>query len=103
MKVHQPGSHLMDERGAKVADWSWRQSLRRLRVLARLAAPYRLRAAAAVVALLAATAAMLAPPYLAKVAIDRGIRGGDTTVLAWTVLAGGPAVTRLRKRAKARV
>ena len=41
MKVWQAGSHLTDERGARVDDWSWRQTRRRLGVLVRLARPYR--------------------------------------------------------------
>jgi ATP-binding cassette subfamily B protein len=75
------------ERGAEVSDWSWRQTARRLRTLARLAAPYKSRTALAIGALLAATATSLAPPYLAKLAVDRGIRTHDLTLLGWIVLA----------------
>src|SRR5919206_416401 len=73
MKVWQPGGHLTQQRGAEVDDWSWRATARRLRTLARLTAPYKLRTALAVGSLLAATATALAPPYLAKLAIDDGI------------------------------
>ena len=45
MKVHQPGGHLMRERGASVDDWSWRATARRISTLARLTAPYKLRTA----------------------------------------------------------
>ena len=61
--------------------------MRRVAVLVRLAKPYRRRVAGGVVALLLATAAALAPPYLFKVAIDRGILGGDLQVLVWIVVA----------------
>jgi ATP-binding cassette subfamily B protein len=86
MKVWQPGSHLMAERGAEVEDWSWRRTQRRLRTLARLAAPYKLQTALALGSLLAATLTALAPPYLAKVAIDRGISHEDLTALSVIVV-----------------
>src|SRR5918912_3799818 len=70
MKVWQPGSHLMAQRSAEVSDWSWRQTRRRLAVLARLVAPYKTRAWLSVLSLLAATATALAPPWLAKYALD---------------------------------
>ncbi|HXR29190.1 MAG TPA: ABC transporter ATP-binding protein [Solirubrobacteraceae bacterium] len=60
---------------------------RNLRGLLALLGPYKLRAAAALAALLVGTAASLAPPLLAKVAIDRGIEQHDTTVLALVVVA----------------
>ena len=72
----------MRERGAEVYDWSWRRTARRVRTLASLAAPYKLRTSLAVAALLAATLTALAPPYLAKVAVDKGIRGDDLHLLA---------------------
>jgi ABC-type multidrug transport system fused ATPase/permease subunit len=77
MRVWQPGSHLTMERGGKVADWSWRRTARRVAMLARLAAPYRLRTALALGSLLAATLTALAPPYLAKLAVDSVERGRD--------------------------
>src|SRR5438552_7182286 len=70
MRVWQPGSHLTMQRTADVRDWSWRRTRRRLGVLGRLAARYRLRSALSVVSLLAATGTALAPPYLAKYALD---------------------------------
>src|SRR5919199_3315131 len=70
MRVWQPGSHLMAQRSAEVSDWSWRRTRRRLGVLARLVAPYKVRAWLSVVSLLAATATALAPPWLAKYALD---------------------------------
>src|SRR5919201_3156287 len=73
MRVWQPGGHLTQQRGAHVDDWSWRATARRLRTLARLTAPYKLRTTLAIASLLAATATALAPPYLAKLAIDDGI------------------------------
>jgi ATP-binding cassette subfamily B protein len=87
MRVHQPGSHLTQSRGATVEDWSWARTTRRIGVLVRLTRPYRRRTTLAVVSLLAATLTALAPPYLAKVAIDQGIRQEDMTVLVWVVVA----------------
>jgi ATP-binding cassette subfamily B protein len=59
-----------DERGRKVR---WMLGLLR---------PYRRQVLLMLVALVAATAAGLAPPYLAGLAIDDGIRAGDTGALA---------------------
>ena len=77
MRVWQPGSHLTVERGAKVEDWSWRRTARRVALLARLTKPYKLRTALALGSLLAATAAALAPPFLAKLAFDDGVQERD--------------------------
>ena len=78
MRVHQPGSHLMQQRGAQVDDWSWARTARRIGVLVLAGeAATAARTTLAVVALLAATATALAPPYLAKIAIDDGIRQND--------------------------
>ena len=60
---------------------------RNLRGLLALLAPYRARAALTVLALLLGTAASLAPPLLAKEAIDRGIVRHDTGTLALVVAA----------------
>jgi ABC-type multidrug transport system fused ATPase/permease subunit len=54
---------------------------RKLRGLAELLAPYRWRVLAMFVALVAATAAALAPAPLAKLAIDQGIQRHDTGAL----------------------
>ncbi len=67
----------MQERGAKVADWSWSMTRRRLGLLWRLTKPYRRRTAFSVVSLLTATATALAPPYLAKYALDDAVRHDD--------------------------
>jgi ABC-type multidrug transport system fused ATPase/permease subunit len=92
MKVWQPGGHLTQERGAKVEDWSWRQTARRMSVLARLTAPYKRQTILALASLVAATATALAPPYLAKLAIDNGITKHDlhalTIIVALFVTAG---------------
>ncbi|HVN61534.1 MAG TPA: ABC transporter ATP-binding protein [Gaiellaceae bacterium] len=85
MRVWQPGSSLTDVRGAKVSDWSWRQTARRVRALATLTRPYKARTALALVSLLAATALALLPPFLAKQAIDLGIEQKDLHRLAITV------------------
>jgi ABC-type multidrug transport system fused ATPase/permease subunit len=87
VRVWQPGSHLSHQRGAKVEDWSWRQTRRRLATLARLTAPYKGRTALALGSLLAATATGLLPPYLAKLAIDDGIRKEDLHALTLIVIA----------------
>jgi ATP-binding cassette, subfamily B, bacterial len=86
VRVHQPGGHLMRGGRASVDDWSWRQTKRRLRALYTLARPYRGRTAMAVLALLAATAVTLAPPYLVGRAVDE-VRRGDTHLLGWIVVA----------------
>jgi ATP-binding cassette subfamily B protein len=54
---------------------------RKLRGLIELLAPYKWRVLAMMVALVAATAAALAPAPLAKLAIDDGIRRGDVGTL----------------------
>jgi ABC-type multidrug transport system fused ATPase/permease subunit len=87
MKVWQYSSHLTDERGAKVDDWSWRQTRRRLRVLVRLARPYPGRTTLAIVTLLAYTGVALLPPYLLKLAVDDGITPRDLDALTGIVIA----------------
>ncbi len=86
MRVHQPGSHLMRGGRAEVDDWSWARTKRRLRALYRLARPYRGRTLLAIVSLLGATAAALAPPYLVGRAVDE-VKRGNTNLLAWLVVA----------------
>ena len=85
MRVWQPGSHLTVERGAAPVDRSWRRTRRRLRALAHLAAPYKLRVALALAALLVATLTALVPPYLSKLAIDDGISQENLAALGWIV------------------
>jgi len=68
----------------------WRQTggrKRKLQGLAVLLAPYRGRVVLMFAALLAATAASLAPAPLAKVAIDSGIKDGDLHTLNLVVIA----------------
>jgi ATP-binding cassette subfamily B protein len=92
MRVWQPGGHLTRQRDAHVDDWSWPRTVRRIKTLAKLAAPYKRQTALALISLLAATATALVPPYLAKLAIDDGIRQEDlrtlTIVVALFALAG---------------
>jgi ATP-binding cassette subfamily B protein len=59
---------------------------RKLRGLIELLRPYRGRTALMFVALVLATAAALAPPYLAGRAIDDGIRGKDLSALTVVVV-----------------
>jgi ATP-binding cassette subfamily B protein len=94
VKIWQPGSHLTAQRGAEVNDWSWARTARRVSTLARLTAPYRLRTSLAVASLVAATLTALAPPFLAKLAIDDGISEGDLghlTVIVVLFIAAGLA------------
>jgi ABC-type multidrug transport system fused ATPase/permease subunit len=60
---------------------------RNLRGLLELLRPYRLRVTAMLAALIVGTAASLAPPLLAKAAIDEGIERHDTHTLVLVVLA----------------
>ena len=60
---------------------------RKLRWMAALLRPYRGRVALTVVAIVLATGAGLAPPYLAGQAIDAGIVTGDTGALTVIVIA----------------
>jgi len=60
---------------------------RKLGKLLSLLRPYRGRVILMFVALVIATAASLAPPYLAGRAIDDGIRAGDTSALTWILIA----------------
>ena len=60
---------------------------RKLRGLLVLLRPYRARTLLMFAALLAGTAAALAPPPLAKLAIDNGIVPGDLETLTWVVVA----------------
>ncbi len=85
LRVWQAGSHLSAQRGAEVDDWSWRRTRRRLAILARLTRPYKLRTALSIVSLLAATATALAPPLLAKYAVDDAIGQNDLGKLWWIV------------------
>jgi ATP-binding cassette, subfamily B, bacterial len=91
VRVWQPGGHLTRQRDATVEDWSWRRTARRITTLAKLAAPYKGRTALALGSLLAAVAASLAPPYLAKLALDEGIGSRDLSTLVWIVALFGIA------------
>jgi ATP-binding cassette subfamily B protein len=75
----------MRERGAQVEDWSWRRTRRRLGTLVRLTRPYKTRTLLSMVSMLLATATALAPPFLAKYALDYAIGENDLTKLWWIV------------------
>jgi ABC-type multidrug transport system fused ATPase/permease subunit len=76
MRVHHAGGlQMRDTRTPEIDDWSWPQTRRRLGLLWELTQPYRLRTALSTLSLLTATATALAPPYLAKVALDDAIKG----------------------------
>ena len=87
MKVWQAGIHLSEQRGARVEDWSWAQSRRRLAMLVRLARPYPVRTALSGVTLVAYTLVALLPPYLAKLAVDNGVVAKDLHTLTIVVVA----------------
>jgi ABC-type multidrug transport system fused ATPase/permease subunit len=76
-----PGSDWTGERASKGT------RARNLRGLLRLIGPYRTRAIATLVALILGTGASLAPPLLAKAAIDDGINRHDTNTLVIVVIA----------------
>jgi ATP-binding cassette subfamily B protein len=63
----------MRERGALVDDWSWHTTRRRLGVLWRLTTRYRTRTFLSLFSLLTATACALAPPLLAKAALQDAV------------------------------
>jgi ABC-type multidrug transport system fused ATPase/permease subunit len=89
VRVWQSGSHLTMRRGemAEVDDWSWARTVRRISTLVSLTKPYKLQTTLAGLTLLAATLTALAPPYLAKLAVDDGIRQKDFKALTWIVVA----------------
>jgi ABC-type multidrug transport system fused ATPase/permease subunit len=70
--------------GARAAKGTRARNLRGLIALLR---PYRARAAITMVALIVGTGAALAPPLLARAAIDNGIEKHDTTTLVLIVVA----------------
>jgi ATP-binding cassette subfamily B protein len=91
MRMHQPGGNVPTER---VEDWSWNTTRRRLGVLWRLTKPYRLRTFFSVFSLLTATAAALAPPFLAKYALDdarNGTTGGRLVLIVVIFVVAGLA------------
>jgi ATP-binding cassette subfamily B protein len=75
----------MRDRTAEVEDWSWQRTRRRLAMLVRFTRPYRTRTIFSIGSLLLATAFALAPPLLAKYAVDDGIRQHDLAKLWWIV------------------
>jgi ATP-binding cassette subfamily B protein len=85
MRVHQPGAHLMRGGRPQVDDWSWAQTKRRLTALYHLAHPYKAQTLVAILSLLGATLAALAPPYLVGHATDE-VKNGSTDALVWLVV-----------------
>jgi ATP-binding cassette subfamily B protein len=75
----------MRQRDAEVRDWTWKTTRRRLGVLWRLTKPYRFRTFLSFFSLLAATATALAPPLLAKYALDDAINETTGTKLVLIV------------------
>ena len=76
-----PGSQWTGERASRGTRG------RSLRGLLGLLGPYRTRAIVTMVALIVGTGASLAPPLLARAAIDKGIERHDTTTLIVVVIA----------------
>jgi ATP-binding cassette subfamily B protein len=68
----------------QVDDWSWAQTRRRLAALYHLARPYKTQTSIAILSLLGATLAALAPPYLVGHATDE-VKNGSTDALLWLV------------------
>ena len=85
MRVYQHGGSLT-RRDTQVEDWSWHTTRRRLGVLWRLTKPYRFRTFLSFFSLLAATATALAPPLLAKYALDDAINNTTGTKLTVVVI-----------------
>ncbi len=87
MRMWQPGGSIADR--SEVRDWSMQQMRRRLRTLWGLTRPYRLRTTFSIFSLILATATALAPPYLAKYAVDavdHSIGKVDLQKLTWIVV-----------------
>ena len=74
-------------RGARVDDWSWRQTRRRLRVLVRLAKPYKARSSLAVVTLVAYTAVALLRPTSRRSQSTTGSTPETSATLTFVVVA----------------
>jgi ABC-type multidrug transport system fused ATPase/permease subunit len=90
VRVYQ-GGHMSAQRPPDPQDWSWGKTRRRIGVLWRLTRPYRGRTALSVLSLLTATATALAPPLLAKFALDDALDGNLahlSLVVALFVAAG---------------
>src|SRR5947208_17199116 len=85
MRVWQPGSSLVQAQ-AKVEDWSWAATKRRLRALYLLARPYRARTGLVILSLLGATGVSLVPPFLIGRAVDE-VHHHRTHALGWIVVA----------------
>jgi ATP-binding cassette, subfamily B, bacterial len=85
MRVWQSGSHLVQDRSARVGDWSWAATKRRIRTLYELARPYKARTVLALVSLVGATAVSLAPPILIGTAVDE-VKHRHTGTLGWLVV-----------------
>jgi len=92
MSAHGGGRGMGGGGGLARSQWTGERAAkgtrgRNLRGLLALLGPYRLRVSAMLTALLLGTAASLAPPLLAKVAIDEGIDRHDTHTLVLVVIA----------------
>ena len=77
MRIHQAGNYSERVSANQINDWSWAQTMRRVRFSPASPRPTDGACSAGVATLLVGTAAALAPPYLAKLAIDEGILGND--------------------------
>jgi len=92
VRVHQPSSYMKRHTADEVDDWSWNTTRRRLGVLWRLTRRYRTRTFFSFFSLLTATAAALAPPLLAKDALDDAVRNKTgrelVIVIAIFIVAG---------------
>ena len=94
MRVYQPGGYMSRRTAAEVEDWSWNSTRRRLGVLWQLTRRYRRRTFFSLFSLLTATAAALAPPLLAKDALDYAVQdkiGRELVVVVAIFVAAGLA------------
>jgi ABC-type multidrug transport system fused ATPase/permease subunit len=94
VRVYQPGGYMSRRTAEEVDDWSWNSTRRRLGVLWQLTRPYRRRTFFSLFSLLTATAAALAPPLLAKDALDDAVQdktGRELVIVVAIFVAAGLA------------
>jgi ABC-type multidrug transport system fused ATPase/permease subunit len=94
VRVYQSGGYMSRRTAEEVEDWSWNSTRRRLGVLWQLTRRYRRRTFFSFLSLLTATAAALAPPLLAKDALDDAVNdktGRELVIVVAIFIAAGLA------------
>jgi ATP-binding cassette subfamily B protein len=94
VRVHQPGGIIARRTAAEVEDWSWTTTRKRLGVLWRLTRRYPTRTFFSCFSLLTATVAALAPPLLARYALEDAVRhktGNELVLVVGIFIAAGLA------------